>query len=85
MCFVNQCKLRQPNVRNDVLTWEGVVDGAKVAGEEFKFCIWNGRTHEYVWEEQGPMHAMPMVDFRFSASGSDFRLTRRSGVGFVLT
>ena len=54
--------------RNDVLTWEGIVSDAKLcSGEQFKFCIWNGHTHEYVWEESGSMHTMPMVGLRISA------------------
>eukprot|EP00439_Symbiodinium_sp_Y106_P034919 s6497_g4.t1 len=55
-------------VLNDVLTWEGIVSDAKLcSGEQFKFCIWNGHTHEYVWEESGSMHTMPMVGLRLQA------------------
>ncbi|CAJ1397634.1 unnamed protein product [Effrenium voratum] len=53
------------------LCWQGDVDAA---GEEFKICIYNSSTHDYTWEEQGPLHRLPMsgsLRATFEDAGSD--------------
>ncbi|CAE7637305.1 unnamed protein product [Symbiodinium pilosum] len=52
--------------------WEGIVEDALAcAGQDFKFCIWNGQTHDYVWEENGPLHVMPTAGCRLQAVFED--------------
>eukprot|EP00435_Cladocopium_sp_Y103_P056859 s201_g19.t1 len=48
--------------------WEGTVD---VVNEEFKFCVYNPTSHDYVWEEQGPLHRLPGAGQRLEAFFED--------------